>query len=70
MVDRSQLQRMIDSMERAMTRIEQDQKARHEAEDCECEGELAEGNTFPLARSAQAKNAPRNPTGHVDAYCK
>jgi hypothetical protein len=32
-IDRSQLRRMIDSMERAMTRMECDQKARHDVTD-------------------------------------
>jgi hypothetical protein len=35
MVDRSQLRRMIDSMERALTRMEEEQQARHDAEDRE-----------------------------------
>jgi len=52
MVDGSQLQRMIDSMERALTRMEEEQAARHDAEDCELEEELAEGNTVPVAPSA------------------
>ena len=47
MVDRSQLQRMIDSMERALARMEEEQHTRHDAEDRELEEELAEGNTMP-----------------------
>ena len=54
-VDRSQLRRMIDSMEKALTIMESNQKARHdeerqmEEEDCH---ELETGNTLPVAPSA------------------
>ena len=37
MVDRSQLQRMIDTMERALARMEEEQHTRHDAEDRELE---------------------------------
>jgi hypothetical protein len=48
MVDRSQLQRMIDRMDEALSIMERGQAARHDAED----EEVAEGHTFPVAPSS------------------
>lgn len=51
-VDRSQLRRVIDSMERALSIMEANQEARQDAFDKEfeedCRDELAEGNTLPV----------------------
>ena len=58
MVDRSQVRRMIDSMERALTRMEEEQAARHDSEDRESENELAEGNTMPVPTQPFSDEAP------------
>jgi hypothetical protein len=74
-LDRSQVGRMIDSMERALTRMEQNQEARHDAEDREqeedCDDELAEGNTFPTPKQPPfSDGAPQriHGTGREDLF--
>jgi hypothetical protein len=59
MVDRSQLRRMIGSMERALTRMEEEQQARHDAEDRELKEELARGNTMPTPTQPFSDGAPQ-----------
>jgi hypothetical protein len=62
-IDRSQLRRMIDSMERAMTRMECDQKARHDAEDREYEEQF----TNPLDAPPCAPFSD-SPPAHIHGY--
>ena len=61
-VDRSQLRRMIDSMERALTRMEEEQRLRFDAEDREMEENC--GITNPLDAPPEAPFAD-SPPSHI-----
>lgn len=61
-VERSQLQRMIDKMETALSIMEAQQEARQKILDDECDQELTEeleeGNTFPTAKQPFSDSPP------------
>ena len=57
-VDRSQLRRMIDSMEKALTIMEANQKVRHDAENREMEEDCDFTNPLDAPREAPFADSP------------
>ena len=66
-VDRSQLRRMIDKMETALSIMERQQVARQKVLDDECDDELLEeGNTFPIPEQPFSDGTPQSIHGAPD----
>jgi hypothetical protein len=57
-LDRAKLDRMIAKADAWLIQREQEQAARHDAEDRQLEEDLAEGNTMPVAPSAPFADSP------------
>ena len=60
-LDRARLDRMIAKMDAWLTQREEEQAARHDAEDRELEEELAEGNTMPTPTQPFSDSPPDMP---------
>jgi hypothetical protein len=57
-IERARLDRMIAKMDAWLTQREQEQAARHDAEDREKEEELARGNTMPTPTQPFSDSPP------------